>query len=142
MVRSSIVLTGIVCTLSAPAAAESLSENGRGLFLAHCAVCHEQEAQGGEVPVARGGVSPPDLTKIADRRGSVWPMLEVMSIIDGYTKATQSRDGMPVIETLNQGPQIDFDTGNGNKISTPARLVALTYYLESIQSPKPESYVP
>ena len=69
-------------------------------------------------------------------------MLEVMSIIDGYTKLTTPREEMPVITDLLEGPMVEFDTGNGLVTPVPARLVELVDYLESIQSPPAERYVP
>ena len=122
-----------------PASAENQISEGSALFFQHCAVCHGQDARGGSVA---GGTPPPDLTRIADRRGSVWPVLEVMSIIDGYTKATEPREGMPVIPELSQGSQIEFDTGNGLAVLVPANLLAVASYLESIQQPRPQRYVP
>lgn len=69
-------------------------------------------------------------------------MLEVMSIIDGYANRTNSRPDMPIIVEVAEGPLVDFDTGNGLVASAPADLLALTSYLESIQNPPPEGYVP
>ena len=138
MPRISISLMCAV-TLISPAIAEETTPDGPDLFLRHCAKCHGEDARGGEdnaIPPA------PDMTKIAERRGSVWPMLEIMSIIDGYTKATEPRTEMPIIPELTAGSQIEFDTGNGKPVAVPANLVAVVRYLESIQSPKPERYVP
>jgi hypothetical protein len=79
---------------------------------------------------------------MSERRNGVWPMLEIMSIIDGYSRPTAERADMPVIEALSQGPLMDFDTGNGKRAKVPERLIAIVMYLESIQSPVPERYVP
>ena len=49
---------------------------------------------------------------------------------------------MPAISELTEGAQIEFDTGNGFSVAVSSKLVAVVHYLESIQSPKPESYVP
>lgn len=131
-----------LCYLSAlavPALADQTVPEGRDVYLRYCAECHGPDAHGG----AREGGSPaPDLTKIAERRGSVWPMLEVMSIIDGYTKSTEPRADMPVIAELSDGELIMFDTGNGLEVTAPANLMAVVHYLESIQLPQPSSYVP
>ena len=69
-------------------------------------------------------------------------MLEVMSILDGYLKAQEPRDDMPIITELNDGPTVECDTGNGLVTRIPSRLIEIAEYLESIQSPKPERYVP
>ena len=139
MIRLLSLLCFFFFGLAMPAAAEDQIAKGRALFFQHCAVCHGQDAGGGN---DAGGTPPPDLTRIAGRRGSVWPMLEIMSIIDGYTKATEPREGMPVVPELNQGSQIEFDTGNGLAVLVPANLVAVVSYLESIQRPRPQRYVP
>ena len=115
---------------------------GERLFAANCATCHGANAEGSG-PAASGlSTYPPDLTKIATRREGVWPMLEIMSIVDGYTKTNTPRADMPIIAELTEGPAVKFDTGNGQIRSAPARLIALTNYIESIQSPRPERYVP
>ncbi|KZY48008.1 hypothetical protein A3731_07235 [Roseovarius sp. HI0049] len=117
-------------------------DSGRALFAENCAACHGPAAKGSG-PLATGLKTPPDdLTRIAARRNGVWPRLEIMSIVDGYTKRTNPRDDMPVIPALTEGPLVDFDTGNGITKQVPARLVAIVTYLESIQSPPPTSYVP
>lgn len=117
-------------------------DTGRTLFAQNCASCHGTGGQPGSTPRPGLAAQPADLTKIAARRNGVWPMLEVMSIVDGYTKRSNPRDGMPVIPALTEGPKIEFDTGNGVTRQVPARLVAVVSYLESIQAPPPTSYVP
>lgn len=115
---------------------------GRALFAENCAACHGPGGTGNG-PLAAGLDTPPaDLTKIASRRDGVWPMLEIMSIVDGYARRTNPRADMPVIAELTEGPMINFDTGNGITRQVPARLVAVVDYLESLQSPPPTSYVP
>ena len=116
--------------------------NGAALFAERCSRCHGVDGKGGGPGAADLKTQPSDLTRIAARRGGVWPMLEIMSIIDGYTRSTTPREDMPVIAELSKGPMVDFDTGNALLTPTPARLIALADYLESIQSPKPERFVP
>ena len=68
---------------------------GELLFVKNCASCHGITGRG-DGPLAAGfGTVPADLTQIAARRDGVWPMLEVMSIVDGYLKATNPREDMP-----------------------------------------------
>ena len=134
----------ILCTLECtPAsAAETSPAAGKILFAENCGSCHGVNAWGDGIAAARLTTPPADLTEIAARRSGVWPMLEVMSIIDGYTKRTMPREDMPVITDLSEGARVDFDTGNGQVTSVPARLIALANYLESIQMPRPNRYVP
>ena len=132
-------LSVCAAALALPAIAEQTLPDGRDLYLRYCSSCHANDARGGAGDTATPA---PDLTKIAERRNAVWPMLEIMSIIDGYTKTTEPRPGMPVISELLEGAQVEFDPGNGMTFPVPANLVAVVQYLESVQSPKPESYVP
>ena len=59
---------------------------GQSLYLEKCASCHGVTGRGDD-PAAFGlRTAPEDLTQIAARRGEIWPMLEGMSIIDGYSQ--------------------------------------------------------
>ncbi len=138
MILASIGISS-VATISA---ADEFSDLGKDLFVEHCARCHGIDATGNGPDATDLKTVPADLTKISERRGGVWPMLEVMSILDGYLKAKEPRDDMPIITKLNDGPTVAFDTGNGLVTRIPSRLIEVAEYLESIQSPKPERYVP
>lgn len=139
-----IAVTVALCTaaLASRAATEEQITLGRDLYLTYCAACHGRDGKGSIQPKGTGQTKPADLTKVAKRRGGVWPMLEVMSIIDGYTKTTNPRPGMPVIAALTEGPQTVFDSGNGRSLAVPERLLAVAKYLEIIQSPEPDRSVP
>ena len=126
---------------TASAAAQSLID-GKALFGEHCAACHGADAKGDGPDASNSKTPPVDLTEIAKRRDGVWPILEVMSIIDGYTKVVSPREDMPIIPDITTGPMVDIDTGNGITNTVPARLLALAEYLESVQSPKPTRFVP
>ncbi|PSK80676.1 cytochrome c [Limimaricola soesokkakensis] len=115
---------------------------GRRLFVEHCAVCHGAMGLGDGPATARLTTPPPDLTRIAARRDGVWPMLEVMSIIDGYAQRTNPRAEMPVISDFVEGRLVKFNHGNGQTARAPENLLAMVRYLESIQSPEPTGYAP
>lgn len=115
---------------------------GELLFKENCVSCHGVTGQG-EGPLSAGlGTPPADLTKIAARRDGVWPMLEVMSILDGYLKATNPREDMPIIEDLLDNDTAEFDTGNGLTTLVPVKLIEVANYLETLQDPRPTRYVP
>ena len=122
--------------------ADETPADGEMLFGEHCARCHGADGTGNGSDAKNLKTRPSDLTQIAARRDGVWPMLEVMSIVDGYTKQTTPREEMPLISALTDGPMVEFDTGNGLLTQVSARLIDVANYLESIQSPKPERYVP
>ncbi|SPJ31481.1 c-type cytochrome [Falsiruegeria mediterranea] len=139
MLRCLFLLLAITVAQVSDAEAEPTSAAGDDLFTSYCTACHGPDARGASASATFIGA---DLTKMSERRDGVWPTLEVMSIIDGYLTPNAERADMPVIEALSQGPSMDFDTGNGQRAKVPERLVAIVMYLESIQSPAPERYVP
>ncbi|KNG91865.1 hypothetical protein ATO11_20430 [Pseudaestuariivita atlantica] len=115
---------------------------GEQLFESNCASCHGVTGRG-DGPLAKGlRTAPADLTQIAARRDGVWPMLEVMSILDGYLKKTNPRNDMPVFDDFLVGRMVDFETGNGLTTLVPAKLIAMANYLETLQDPPPSRYVP
>ncbi len=57
-----------------------------------------------------------------------------MSTIDGYTRRSDRASVMPELGVvLQEGPLVLVDTGDGIMTPTPANLVALANYLESLQ---------
>jgi hypothetical protein len=111
------------------------ASSGRTAFINSCASCHGLTGRGDGPLAAELEVKPANLTKIAARRDGLWPMVEVMSIIDGYHRRTLTREKMPIFGDLAEGKLVPFDAGDGRLTPTPVRLIALANYLESIQDP-------
>ena len=103
--------------------------DGAALYQAHCAVCHGLRARGGG-PLAKSlRVAPPDLTRIAVRNGSSFPLGRVRKIIAGEIAipAGHGTREMPV-----WGPvfsQIAWDQDLGQ-----IRVYNLARYLEQKQA--------
>lgn len=77
---------------------------------------------------------PADLTRISERNGGTFPMVRVMSAIDGYTRRGDRTSVMPELGVVFQeGPLVMVPTGDGVATPTPANLVALAEYLRGIQ---------
>ncbi|MDA7423893.1 c-type cytochrome [Thalassococcus lentus] len=110
-----------------------VAQDGQGLFMENCAVCHGANGKG-DGELARGmAKAPADLTLIALRNGDSFPRAKVMSTIDGYAKSDMSGPGMPEFGDLLSGDLVPFDSGDGLQTPTPRKLVALLEYIESIQ---------
>jgi mono/diheme cytochrome c family protein len=107
---------------------------GRALYSDFCASCHGDGGRG-DGPAAAGlGKAPADLTQISARNGGAFPMVRVMSTIDGYTRRGDRSSVMPELgPALQEGPLVMLDTGDGVRTPTPSNLVALAEYLRSIQ---------
>ncbi len=107
-------------------------EAGRADFEALCASCHGDDARGGGWAAEALATKPADLTRIAARNGGSFDRVAVMSHIDGYTR-DDAGQVMPDFGALLEGETVLIETGDGIMTPTPARLVALADYLESIQ---------
>lgn len=131
MLKHLIAIVGFL-PLAACVPAEPEEVSGKELFGQYCATCHGDGGKG-DGPVAGDLPKPPaDLTTIAARNGGTFPMIAVMSKIDGYTKGADA--AMPELGvTLSDGPMVLADLGDGTETPTPARLLALADYLKSIQ---------
>ncbi len=80
------------------------------------------------------GRAVPDLTRIAARNGGTFPMIEVMSTIDGYRRARAGNVAMPEFGAyLKDAPMVLADLGDGVLTPTPKPLVDVAEYLASIQ---------
>ena len=107
---------------------------GRALYDQYCVSCHGASGIG-DGPAAAGLDHPPaDLTRISERNGGSFPMVRVMSVIDGYTRRGDRASVMPELGVaLQEGPLVMVPTGDGVETPTPANLVALAEYLRGIQ---------
>jgi mono/diheme cytochrome c family protein len=100
-------------------------------FADHCASCHGADARG-DGPAAAGlNVPPSDLTRISARNGGSFPLVEVMSQIDGYTRGPSA---MPEFGgLLLEDEMVMVETSPGVQTPTPERLVLMARYLETLQ---------
>ncbi len=107
---------------------------GRGIYQDYCVACHGESGRG-DGPAAAGlSKKPADLTRIAARNGGTFPLVKVMSTIDGYTRRNDRGSKMPEMGPFFQeGPTVMVETGPGISTPTPQRLVALAEYLRSLQ---------
>lgn len=102
-------------------------------FQTYCADCHGSDARGDGPLSMQLGLNAPDLTRIRDRSDGEFPFTRVMSVIDGYTRADQHGTQMPQFGPLLEGEMVLLEYENGAATPTPARLIALAEYLESVQ---------
>lgn len=106
------------------------ASEGRTLFEENCAQCHGADAKGGGAlwkPAL--GRAPPDLTTLYARG---FERAQVLSLIDGYTRAPFEDHEMPEFGLLLRGDTVPVEVdGAMSPVSRP--LAALMVYLESIQ---------
>ncbi|CAG0962889.1 hypothetical protein MYXO_00859 [Myxococcaceae bacterium] len=132
--RRPSILFAVVLSSAAAANAGSrvLVETGRTEYVRYCAACHGVNATG-DGPVASVlHVRPPDLTRIAERRGGEFPAGEIASVIDGrFEVAAHGTRAMPVWGRVLGEPIAERTTAD--EVSR-GRIDALVAYLESIQA--------
>ena len=106
--------------------------SGRALYAENCAVCHGDGGRG-DGPAAAGMTSPPeDLTLLSRAAGGTFPLVTVMSYIDGYTREDRA-EGMPAFGALLEGRTMMVETDEDVLTPTPEPLVELAEYLRTLQ---------
>lgn len=132
--RRFIVATGAagLAGLTLAACVPPSSGAGRADYETLCAACHGSSGRG-DGPVGRDLSPPPaDLTQLSARNGGTFPIVDVMAKIDGYHR---SPEAMPEFGALFQGEMVMFETAPGVMTPTPARLLELARYVETLQRP-------
>lgn len=120
----------------APAADDAVRlERGRALYTESCMSCHGAGGAGDGPAAGATRVPTSDLTRIAERRGGVFPDAEVAEIIDGrrHLRAHGPR-GMPIWGRAF-GPAV---SGGPDGAEARDRVRVLVEYLKSIQRPADE----
>ncbi len=96
------VVVSCAVAWASPVAAEGVPESGKVLYEKYCAACHGIDGRGGTELAKLFKKEPPDLTRIATRRGGWFNEVLVKEIVDGRFPAHGERE-MPVwAETLTR----------------------------------------
>ena len=101
---------------------------GPAVFQAYCAVCHGKNAMGGGPAASALKRRPPDLTRISQRNGGIFPFERLQRIISGKGPGMPAHGSheMPV-----WGPIFDEISWDGAPGSV--RIYNLTRYIQSLQ---------
>jgi mono/diheme cytochrome c family protein len=130
-------LFAVMALVAAPALAQDADpaalESGRAEYLAACAACHGENADGNG-PIATMFRSPvPGLTTLAAANEGVFPMLDVIHIIDGRTGVQAHGTPMPTFGARYRREIGDLAGEYGAEQIIRGRVLDLALYLESIQ---------
>jgi len=102
-------------------------DQGRALFVQHCAACHGTAGRGDGPAADTFRARPPDLTRLASRNGGVFVADRVHRVIDGRGITAHGSPEMPVWgEVFKRKPNLDEE-------AVKARIEAIVRYLRSIQ---------
>jgi mono/diheme cytochrome c family protein len=121
---------GAVAVAALVACAPQPVDTGQADFDALCAVCHGTSGKGDGPAADALATRPADLTRLAAENGGTFPMVLVMTRIDGYSGDTAT---MPEFGPLLDGETVLYETEPGVMTPTPTRLLALAEYVETLQ---------
>lgn len=108
--------------------------SGATMFRQNCVACHGSTGAGNGPLAADLPVAPANLRGLAAANDGVFPTEQVMTKVYGY----RGRDFdalMPEFGPVLDGPTVIWVTPDGRQVATPAALVALTDYIETLQDP-------
>ncbi|KIN64379.1 Cytochrome c family protein [Sulfitobacter noctilucicola] len=127
----SMTLIGLWMSCGAVAAQDA--DAGAALYDLHCAVCHGAEARGGGPLAPALILQPPSLADITARHDGVFPMLRVVTRIDGRDPLVSHGSPMPVYGPFFEGDDTALKTETGQPIMTSRPVADLVAYLQEIQ---------
>lgn len=123
-----------VAALAVAGCVKEAPVSGKRLYAENCASCHGPKGQG-DGPFAKDLLMPPsDLTALSENNGGEFPRNYVISTMDGYARGEHFSGAMPEFGIKLAGKDVILETGDGVVTPTPAPLVALANYLESLQA--------
>ena len=124
----------LALALAGPLAAqEGDPEAGQQSFAVFCATCHGPAA-GGDGPSAEIlTVAPPDLTRLSADNGGSFPLLRVVTRIDGRDPLLAHGAPMPVFGPFFEGEPAALATPAGQPVLTSQPIADLVAWLRSVQ---------
>jgi mono/diheme cytochrome c family protein len=117
--------------LAGPAAAQSIA--GAEEYTRACASCHGLTGRGDGPLADYMKDEVPDLTQIQARNDGVFPMLEMIHIIDGRTGLRGHGSPMPIWGDRFEAAAALEAGDMGAEIEVRGRILALTMYLQALQ---------
>jgi len=123
----------IFAALSLLAGAAHADDAGKAEYISACAACHGESGVG-DGPLAELMTVPvPNLTTLAQANDGVFPMLDVIHVIDGRTGVRGHGYPMPVWGARFKGEVVEEMGEYGAEMVVRGRVLSIAYYLESIQ---------
>ncbi|MHA6325077.1 c-type cytochrome [Roseivivax sp. CAU 1753] len=127
-----LLVVTIVCI--APSVEAQDVESGAALYAKHCATCHGATAEGGGPMASVLLLQPPDLTDLSERGGGSFPLMRVVTRIDGREPLVSHGSPMPVYGDFFEGVQsVAMKAGSGQPILMSEAVADLVVYLQSLQ---------
>lgn len=127
-----IATLALICAAPLTALAQDIS-TGATLYQRHCATCHGVDADGKGPMRPALLLQPPSLLDLAARNDGTFPIIRVVSRIDGRDPLVSHGSPMPVYGWYFEGEDTAIKAETGQPILTSQPIVDLMAYLQSIQ---------
>lgn len=130
------VAVAVAAALGSAACAQEAAPDlalGEATFMSSCAGCHGEAADGDGPMTEILTVPVPDLTRLSERNGGVFPWLRVIHVIDGTTGLRAHGGPMPVFGAIFEGDTAVADAPDGTPVIASRRILAVADYLASVQ---------
>ncbi|SFG53344.1 Cytochrome C oxidase, cbb3-type, subunit III [Palleronia marisminoris] len=105
---------------------------GEQVYQTQCAACHGAEGRGDGPLAQRLDRRPADLTQLAD--GDAFPRAHIMGYVDGYFRDDAGQVMPQFGPEMAAGQLVPYDIGDGILTPTPAALIRVADYVESLQA--------
>ncbi len=120
--------------LSATPALPQDAVEGEALFASYCAVCHGAGATGGGPMAPVLLIQPTDLTMLAANAGGTFPLIRVVTRVDGRDPLVSHGSPMPVYGPYFEGDSdVALRSPSGQQIMTSRAVADLVAWLASVQ---------
>lgn len=121
-----------VLAAQSPALAEE-ADIGARLYQESCSGCHGATGKAGGELSQLLNIETPALTGLAAANDGVFPMLDIIHVIDGRSGVRGHGGPMPIFGSLYSASSVTAGTDYGSVVEVRGRILSLAMYLESIQ---------
>lgn len=133
IVLKAIGLAGVLVSALAGSALAQDTDEGRILFVDHCATCHGLNADGSGPMAGVLLVKPADLTALSSENEGAFPLTKVIMRVDGRDPLVAHGSPMPVYGDFFEGDDTALKTASGQPIMTSRAIADLVAYLKELQ---------
>ena len=128
--RKTVISLSVVALGAVGASAAVAQDVGAGLYASYCAACHGDSAKGDGDMANVMTIPSPNLTLLAKNNDGVYPLLDVIHIIDGRTGVRSHGGVMPVFGTAFSADGPSEADPYGSVLVSRGRVLSVATYLE------------
>jgi len=128
-----MILAALAAFVAAPAVAQT-AEEGESRYKSWCVACHGLEARGDGPMAEMLTVETPDLTRLAETNGGVFPTKRAARRIDGRDPVLGHGGEMPVYGEIFADRSMTLGPEDGETVRGSPRMADLVAYLRRLQN--------